>query len=290
MLEATGPNAQQIEYWNEVSGSRWVELSDSIEGMIEPFGAALLRAADARAGERVLDVGCGCGATSRALAARVGTSGHVTGIDISGPMLAEARRRRDAAGIDAGALEFVHADAQSHELPERAFDLALSRFGVMFFAQPEAAFANLRRALRDGGRLAFVCWQEFARNPWMAVPAQAAAQHVELPAPGPPDAPGPFAFADPARVRGILAAAGFDRIGVDPVELELDLTASRSEDEVVDFSMRMGPAAAMLAGAAPEVIERVAKSIRDVLAGFRTDDGRIVMPARGWLATARRGA
>src|SRR5262249_6517301 len=149
--------------------------------------------------ERVLDVGCGTGQTSIELARRAGPGGAVTGIDISAPMLARARAR--AADAGARTVTFLDADAQTHRFDPASLDVCFSRFGIMFFAAPDAAFANLRSALRPAGRLAFVCWQSMRDNPWMLVPLMAAAAHITLPPPPAPDAPGPFSFADADRVR-----------------------------------------------------------------------------------------
>src|SRR5881628_2723223 len=154
------------------------------------------------AGERVIDIGCGCGDTTIALARRVGPAGLVLGIDVSAPMLARAADAAREAGV--AHVRFEHADAQTHRFPAQAFDVLYSRFGVMFFSDPAAAFGNLRTALRPGGRLGFVCWQAVPENPWIAVPLEAAAQHMALPPPPAPGAPGPFSFADPERVRRIL--------------------------------------------------------------------------------------
>ena len=165
-----GPNAQQAKYWNDVAGPKWVALAEAINGQIQPIGHAAMERARIERGQRVLDVGCGCGQTSLELAQRVGEQGHVDGLDLSEPMLAEARVR----GAELKNLQFTAADVQVHGLEEAAYDRIFSRFGVMFFDDPEAAFANLRGALAPGGQLTFVCWQEIGSNPWMAVPGAAA--------------------------------------------------------------------------------------------------------------------
>ena len=162
----TKPNAQQIEYWNELSGPKWVTFADTINAQLEPIGLEAMDRADVRPGQRVLDVGCGCGQTSVELGRRVGDTGEVLGVDISGPMLDDAQRRAAEAG--AGHVHFSQADAQTVTIEPGGFDLLFSRFGVMFFEDSAAAFSNLRRALAADGQLCFVCWQEIARNPWMA--------------------------------------------------------------------------------------------------------------------------
>lgn len=282
-LEASGPNAEQIRYWNEESGPRWVALQALLDAELAPLGRAAMERAKIAPGERVLDVGCGCGATALELAERVGAAGAVLGIDISRPMLTRARERARQAGQ--AQLRFEHADAQTHDLAKASFDVLFSRFGVMFFSDPRAAFANLRRALAPGGRLAFVCWQALARNAWMLVPMAAAARHVELPPPPEEGAPGPFAFADPERVRGILAGAGFAGIAIEPLEGELLLGGGGSLDQAAAFMVEIGPAAMALRKAGRERDPAVREAIRAALAPFETPAG-VRLGYAAWVATA----
>ena len=217
----------------------------ALDEQISPLGLAAMERAKISAGERVLDVGCGCGQTTLELAARVGPRGSVTGIDISTPMLERARARAAEQGLSG--VRFVNADAQSTPLGPAAFDLVFSRFGVMFFTDPKAAFANLRASLAPDGRVAFVCWQELALNPWIRVPLLAAAQQIALPAPPAAGAPGPFSFADPGRLRGILTGAGFSEVAIEPLEGELLVGGARARvDEAVEIVLEMGPMAAAL--------------------------------------------
>jgi len=197
-LEAHGPNAEQIKYWNEQAGPKWVALQALLDAQIAPLGRRAMDRAGVLAGAHILDVGCGCGQTTLELARRAGSGGAVTGIDISTVMLDRARQVAQEAGVRN--VEFVNADAQTYTFPAAAFDVMFSRFGVMFFIDAVTAFAHLRAALRPEGRVAFVCWRSLFDNPWMLVPMMAAASHVQLPAPPAPDAPGPFAFADPDSV------------------------------------------------------------------------------------------
>jgi SAM-dependent methyltransferase len=239
-------------------------------------------------GERVLDVGCGCGQTSLQLAERVGASGSVTGIDISAPMLARARER--AAEQSLRNLRFLEADAQAARLGAGVFDLVFSRFGVMFFADPGAAFANLHGSLAPGGRIAFVCWQELARNPWMAVPMRAAAQHLQLPPPPPPDAPGPLAFADPERVRGILTGAGFREVAIEPLEGRLSVGGSTSgPEQAAQFLLEAGPLSRALRDAPAASLPRIAAAVREAIAPFATPNG-VMMGYGAWIVLARAGA
>ncbi|HLG01741.1 MAG TPA: methyltransferase domain-containing protein, partial [Acidimicrobiia bacterium] len=188
------PNDEQAEYWDGPGGEHWVAEAYRYSRMTGPLGEVLVEAADPQPGERVLDVGCGMGATTLAAAERVLPGGSALGVDLSGPMLAVARERANRGGLTHVAFE--QADAQVRPFDPGSFDLAISRFGVMFFDDPNAAFANLGRALRSGGRLEFVCWQGLFDNEWLAVPVAAALQHVPVPEMGEPGAPGPFSLAD----------------------------------------------------------------------------------------------
>jgi SAM-dependent methyltransferase len=234
-------------------------------------------------GERVLDVGCGCGDTTVELARRVAPGGSVLGIDISAPMLARARQHAAAEGVTA---RFELADAQTQALPPASVDVLFSRFGVMFFADPVAAFTNLRGALRRGGRLAFVCWQSLPENPWMFVPLGAALQHLPPPPLPAPDAPGPFALADATRVRAILERAGFRDVGSESVNETLRIGAGGGLGETVEFMLQMGPTAAALREAAdPTLMPRVTDAVREALAPYVTPRG-IYMPSASWIVTA----
>jgi SAM-dependent methyltransferase len=283
-MTTAGPNAEQEKYWNETAGPTWVRLNEVLDRMIAPIGRRAMDRAGLVAGERVLDVGCGCGNTTVELARRVAPGGSVTGVDVSAPMLALARER--AAGVDG--VRFERADAQVHPFPPGAFDVVFSRFGVMFFVDPTAAFANLRGALRSGGRLVFVCWQPLPVNDWMRVPVMAAVQIIPLPPPPAPDAPGPFSFGDPDRVRGILAGAGFVEIDVAPHEGTLTLPGGGDVDTTVDFVLQMGPAAAALREANdPDVRPRVAHAVREALLPYVTPEGPR-MPYACWVVSAQR--
>ncbi|MBI1814419.1 MAG: class I SAM-dependent methyltransferase [Deltaproteobacteria bacterium] len=285
-LEFSGPNAQQIQYWNEQAGPKWVALHDFINAQIEPLGRAAMDRARVTAGERVLDVGCGCGHTTLELARRVGPTGSALGVDISTTMLDRARADARAAGLHNA--QFEEADAQTHALPRAHFDLVFSRFGVMFFSDPTAAFANLQSALRPGGRVAFVCWQALPENPWMFVPLMAAAQYIQLPAPPEPGAPGPFAFADAERVRGILTGAGFVDVAIDPHNEVLAIGAGLDLDRTVDFLLQMGPTGNALRQAAGEVnLAAVSAAIAEALRAYQTPQG-VRMPSAAWIVTARK--
>jgi SAM-dependent methyltransferase len=282
MSESQAPNADQTTFWNELGGPTWAELSPLMDRQIEGVGRRAIEALAPRPGERLLDVGCGCGQTTLALAARVAPGGAVEGLDISRPMLEVARRR--AADEGEAKVRFREADAQTAAFEPAAFDGVYSRFGVMFFADPKAAFRNLLGALKPGGRLAFVCWRAAAENPWMTAPmAAAAAQLPPGPPPADPDAPGPFAFADAQRVRDILGSAGFADIDVAPVDA---LIGGNSLPDALTVALRVGPLGARLREN-PELRPKVADAVRAVLAP-NLRDGEVWMPGAVWIVTARR--
>jgi SAM-dependent methyltransferase len=282
----TDPNAEQVRHWNEVAGPRWVLFQERLDRELAVFAEAVFERAKPAAGEAALDVGCGCGATTLELGRRVGAKGRALGVDVSRPMLECARGRAAAAG--AAQVAFLEADAQTAVLEPAAFDLLVSRFGVMFFTDPTAAFANLRRALRPGGRVTFVCWQKIADNPWLLVPLGAVAQELPLPAPPPPDAPGPFAFADAERVRGLLERAGYGGVAFEDLRLAVSFGGG-TLDEAVEFALEVGPASAALreANVGPDVRARVVGAVRAALEPFAAESGVVRLASAAWLVSAR---
>src|SRR6202171_5724009 len=200
-------NSEQIAEWNGALGQRWIAMRQEIDRFVVPFGDAALKAAAPQPGERVIDIGWGCGDTSIEMARIVGAGGAVLGVDVSQPMLAVARSR--GALANCAHLAFREGDASEADLPANT-DLLFSRFGVMFFSQPSPAFSHMRKALRSGGRCVFVCWRAPGDNPGAVAPLSAARAAMGVtPAPADPNAPGPFAFADEERLRAILSGAGF---------------------------------------------------------------------------------
>lgn len=200
-------NAGQLDYWNSDPGQKWIAFEDGLDATFQAVSNRLFERAQPADGERVLDIGCGTGATTMALASLVGKHGRVVGIDISEPLLARAEVRKSEANI--AQAHYQLADAQTFNFEPDSFDLMTSRFGVMFFDNPVAAFSNLASALREGGRISFVSWAPMAGNPWFEVPKDAAVARMGKPTPAPPRAPGPLAFADREYVLEILHDAGF---------------------------------------------------------------------------------
>jgi SAM-dependent methyltransferase len=285
MTNCASPNAEQIQYWNETAGPKWVALQSRLEGQIASFGHHAMERGRIGPGDSVLDVGCGCGGTTIDIGRRVGPRGTAAGVDVSAVMLEHARGAARAAELDN--VRFEQADAQVHVFAPASVDVVYSRFGVMFFDDPVAAFGNLRRALRPDGRLAFVCWRTLFENPWVTIPLSAVARHVPLPAPPAPGAPGPFAFGDETRVRAIVERAGFTNVRVEPLDETLTVGGGRDLDAAVDFLLQIGPAAAALREAPPDAGPRVASAVRETLAAHHTADG-VRLGGAAWIVTARR--
>jgi SAM-dependent methyltransferase len=283
-IDAASANADQATYWNGPGGQAWASQHETVDPLIRPIGRAAADRLGDLTGLRVLDVGCGCGETTLELAERVGASGSVHGVDISATLLGVAEAAARAAG--ARHARFQNADAQTEAFEGAPFDAAFSRFGVMFFADPSAAFANIRRAMRPGARLAFACWRAMEKNPFIALPLMAAAPLLPPSPAAPPDGPGPFAFADRDRVARILDEGGFGGVEIDPLDL---LLGAEPLEERVDSALRIGPLAGALraANADEALMARVTEAVRRALAPHEGADGLVKLPAAAWIVTAR---
>jgi len=270
-------NEDETRDWNGETGRYWATHQDHYDAMLARLTPHLIGAARVAPGERVLDIGCGCGTTTLMVA---GQGASVLGADLSGPMLAVARER--AAGLDG--VRFEQTDVQVHDFPAAAFDVALSRFGVMFFDDPPAAFTNVTRALRPGGRLAFLCWQDLRENQHRALALDAIAPHVDVTGAAPPG-PGPFSFARPDYLRELLSGAGLSGVAVDdvrePVRLGADATAA------AEF-LRHGAMFKTIFARYPEAtVERAVGALREALEPYETSEG-VLLGAAAWLVTAHK--
>jgi SAM-dependent methyltransferase len=282
-MEPAGGNAEQIRYWNEIGAPRWIRFQRALDAQLGMLGERAMDRGAVGPGDRVLDVGCGCGGTTLVLAGRVGPTGSVVGVDVAAAMLDVGRAAAEAAGLRNVAFET--ADVQEDAFTAGAFDIVFSRFGVMFFTEPVTAFTNLRSALRRGGRLSFVCWQAAVQNPWIAVPMRAAAPLLPPFTPPAPDAPGPFAFADSERVRSILTRAGFSQLRIDELREVLSIGGHGAAlDDIVEFTLHLGPVGAALRQADPALRPKIALAIRDALAPLHTDRG-LEMASAAWLVS-----
>ena len=270
------------DYWRQDGGDKWVEYIDMTEASLSAFNNQLLDAAEIKQGESVLDIGCGGGANSIEIAGRVGDSGHITGADISTQILEVARNR----GTGITNLDFIEADAGTDDLGKARYDLVFSRFGVMFFSDPVSAFRNILSAMKPEGRLVFLCWQSLEENPWMGVPAQTAFSIVPPAGPPPaPDAPGPFSFALPERVESILTESGFKNINFSAINVTMKMG---SLEQTMEFFLKVGPVAVVLAEASDEQKTQVSRAIGEALKQFETEDG-VHAPASAWIVSADKG-
>jgi SAM-dependent methyltransferase len=272
-------NAGQAEDWNGASGREFIEQRERHEQMLGRLRARLLAAAQVQDGENILDIGCGCGDTTIP-AARATRSGHALGADFSRIQVAEARRLAAAAGV--ANARFEVADAQVHPFRAGAFDLVLSSLGVMFFDDPAAAFANLRKALRPGGRLAFLCWRTREENPVFTTGfAQAA---VVLGLRGPPGPSAAFSLADTGRAGALLSGAGFG--GVEFAKADEPMLIGRDVDDVLDYERASPTSTEILTGLSLEQAAELTWQVRDRLVAYASPDG-VTMPGAAWLVTAQ---
>lgn len=275
-------NTDQIAYWNGAAGRRWADRQAAQDILLSRVAEILIDRAKPKTGERILDIGCGSGVVTIACAQRVGPSGLVLGVDVSAPMLERARQSAPANLP----IEFALADATVYPFEPASFDLLISRFGVMFFADPVLSFANMRKALRPTGRLAFACWREPRENPWMMTPLQAVYQHVpKMPQQGPDD-PGPFAFASEERVRRILREAGFTGVAMEPCQLSFDIAIGQGLEAAVQGALEIGPASRALEGQPAELRAAATRALRETLAPFARGNA-VSLGGSIWIVTAR---
>lgn len=276
-------NQAQIDYWNGEVGQRWAENHMALDAAFAPFTDVLFAQSHLAPGERVLDIGCGAGETTLRAARQVGPSGHVTGADVSEPLLATAQARRAAEPTGGAPIEWLRADVQSHAFEAR-FDHALSRFGVMFFDDSTAAFANIRASLVEGGRLRFLCWRAMAENHWTALPRAAVMPLLPESEAPPPDGPGPFRFALRETLRPILEGAGFHEIAFEPVNRTMRV--GETPEEAAGFVVTRGPIARLLRERDPAVQEAALRTVIDLFAKL-SGGGPVELGAACWLVSAR---
>lgn len=277
-MKTSPTGSVQAALWNGRAGRAWVEGQAMLDRMFRPFETLLADAAAAGPAQAVLDVGCGTGATTHAIARRLGPAAHCTGVDISQPMIVAARQRVGQGGR----ADFLCGDAQTQPFAPARFDLLVSRFGVMFFDDPFAAFANLRRAARPGAELRLIAWRSADQNPFMTTAERAAAPLLPALPPRRPDAPGQFAFADRARVDAILRGSGWGEIAMEP----LDVGCSLPEAELVRYFSSLGPLGLVLEDADPATRARLVDTVRQAFAPFVRGD-EVRYDAACWWITAR---
>jgi ubiquinone/menaquinone biosynthesis C-methylase UbiE len=276
-------NEEQRTRWNGVDGEMWARHYDRMDRVLKPINGPLLAFAAPAHGAAVIDVGCGCGGPTLELARMVGPSGRVTGLDVSEPMLGRARER---AGEYTN-VTFLLGDAAELQLEKLHADLMVSRFGVMFFGDPVAAFSNLRNALVPGGRLRFACWRPIQENPWLQIPLHAVYEHVpRMPKPA-PEEPGPFSFADQERVTRILTTAGFSAPSFTPLDVRMDVAAGGTLEDAAVNASENGPARRALTGQPDDVRARALESVRRALTPYASPTG-VELAGAVWLVAAQR--
>jgi SAM-dependent methyltransferase len=273
---------EQTKRWSGVAERGWVEAQELLDRLFQPFEELLVEGISAGWGGRVLDVGCGTGSTTLAVSRQLGAEGRTIGIDISEPMIATARARAEREGAPAS---FIRANAQTHEFEPASFDLIVSRFGVMFFDDPVRAFANLRRAARDGAELRFIAWRSAAENPFMTTAERAAAPLLPNLPTRRPDAPGQFAFADRRRVYSILEASGWAGIEIQPI----DVACALPENQLVEYLTRLGPVGAALQEADDRTRTEVIEIVRPAFDRY-VHGTEVRFTAACWMVRAAAGA
>jgi ubiquinone/menaquinone biosynthesis C-methylase UbiE len=273
-------NADQFAAWNGDSGRRWAEDPDRRDRVLAPVAEALYASVGLRPGESVIDLGCGCGATTLDAAYEVGAAGTAYGIDLSDPMLDVARHR--ARDRELANIRFEYGDAQTHRFPAAGFDVALSRFGTMFFADQVAAFTNVARALRPGGRMSLATWQPMIANDWLTVPGAVLLRYGTLPAA--PEGPGMFAQSDPDELIHVLTAAGFESVQPSPVTISLQLGANAAD--AVDYLAASGPGQTIL-NTIPHDLRPTAISAVQATLEERLGPRGVELGAAIWVTEAR---
>lgn len=283
MTEVSEPNSAQAALWNDAAGRTWAELQRMLDDMLRPFEALLTEQALATGGRDVLDIGCGAGATTLAIAQALDGGARCVGVDISGPLIAAAQARAAAAGVRH--VTFIKSDAQGYPFEGRSFDTIVSRFGVMFFDDPVAAFRNLRRAARHGATLAFAAWRSAAENDFMTAAERAVAPLLPSLPERSPDAPGQFAFARREGIEQILAASGWRDISITPIDAACALPAA----DMLTYATRMGPLGLIFEELDRPLQERITAALRAAFEPYVQGD-TVRFTAACWMVSARAAA
>lgn len=275
-LQAADGNAAQIEFWNQVAAEKWIRYEEQLDCGLDAAKDRLLKRAGISPGQQIVEIGSGTGATTMALAKQTGDKGSVLAIDVSRPLVDRARERARLARLNN--ITFLLADAQTLKFEPASADLIASRFGVMFFADPVAAFTNIAKALRPGGRMAFVSWARVEVNPWFHIPRDAAVARLGEPAPAPPDAPGPLAFRNIGNVQDILARAGLTDIRADEEPIELVFPGTPAQ--IAELASNLGPASRIIKekSGSPQDVAEIARQVEIHLAGMAVP-GSVNVPA-----------
>ena len=277
-------NSKQKEFWSGKGGDYWVVKQNEMDTMLNPLGEKALAKLDLKADSNVLDVGCGCGATTLEIAKKV-TNGMVTGLDISVPMLDQAKSQSSVEGISN--VEFRVFDVQADQLDNEEYDNVYSRFGVMFFEDPYEAFKNIYASMKNGGKLSFVCWQDPALNPWQSLSLQVIKEYLDMPSP-PPRSPGPFAFQEKDYVQDILEQSGFSKINFDNNQEEITMFSGKTLQDASEDYLAINPVVTEMLKDSPDDLKiKIVESLKEAFGEFYMGDG-LLFPSATWIVTAEK--
>ena len=278
-------NKNQRDFWSGKGGDIWVERQNAMDTMLSPLGEAALNKLNLNEGENVLDIGCGCGHTTLNIAKRISPDGQVTGLDISKPMLKRAKESANEMSISNASFNCV--DVQTDDIGEEVYSAAFSRFGVMFFEDPIAAFRNINKSLITGASLSFVCWQSPALNPWQSLFIEAVKKYVDLPSP-PPRSPSPFAFMESEYVSSILEESNFQNIMIEGHEAEVNMFSGRSlSDSVKDYISINPVVSGMLKDSTEQEKTEIINSAIEAFSPYYSAKG-LMFPSATWLVTTTK--
>ena len=277
-------NIKQKQFWSGAGGDVWVDKQREMDIMLNPLGERVIQGLDLKEETKILDIGCGCGATTLEIA-KIVNQGEVIGVDISEPML--ERATQTASDMALTNISYQVKDVQVDEMPNNYFDIAFSRFGVMFFEDPFEAFNNINHSLKDNGQLSFVCWQHASLNPWQSLSIQVIKEFLDLPAP-PPKSPGPFAFEDKSYIEEILNASGFRDIEIKDNQEDIVMFSGKSIREACEDYLTINPVVTeMLKNSPSELREEILEALIGKFSNYHKDDG-LLFPSATWIVTAKK--
>jgi len=277
-------NAKQKEFWSGKGGDYWVVKQSEMDVMLNPLGEKALAKLDLKSNSKVLDIGCGCGATTLEIAKKV-SDGTVTGLDISVPMLDQAKSEASIQGIPN--VDFKVVDVQVDQLTSKEYDYVYSRFGVMFFEDPFEAFKNISSSVKKGGKLSFVCWQDPYLNPWQSLSIQVIRGYLDIPSP-PPRSPGPFAFQEKDYVKGILKQSGFSNISLDDNQEDITMFAGKSLQEASEDYLAINPVVTEMLKDSPDSLKaKIVESLKEAFSEYHKGDG-LLFPSATWIVSASK--
>ena len=277
-------NIKQKQFWSGAGGDVWVDKQREMDIMLNPLGERAIQGLDLSGEIKILDIGCGCGATTLEIAKAV-TQGEVIGVDISEPML--ERATQTASDMALTNISYQVKDVQVDEMPNKYFDIAFSRFGVMFFEDPFEAFNNINHSLKDDGQLSFVCWQNASLNPWQSLSIQVIKEFLDLPAPA-PKSPGPFAFEDKSYINEILTESGFRDIEIKDNQEDIVMFSGKSIREACEDYLTINPVVTeMLKNSPTELREEILEALIGKFSDFHNNEG-LLFPSATWIVTAKK--